>query len=456
VSTYELGHQPLHVASPAAAIRAAGHHVRTVDISVEEWDAGLVDWAEAVAFSVPMHTATRLALEGVEAVKKQKPEARLCLYGLYAHVVGTEAVDRVIAGEYETELVRWLDGEGSGPTVDLSRRRFGLPLRTTLPSLDRYARLLIGGEERLAGYVEATHGCVHRCRHCPVPVVYDGRTRRVEADVVLDDVAQQVEAGARHITFGDADFLNRWAHGMKVVEAMHERFPEVTFDVTTKVSHILRYASLVPLLAEQGCLFVVSAFECVNDEILRYLDKGHTAADASDAARLLRESGIEVRPSWLPFMPWTTVEDVLAILDFVVAHDLVGNVDPVQYSIRLLIPPGSLMLDVAEIAPYLGGYDETTLSYRWTAADPRTVPLQERISRIVEDEQAAEVPAAEIFCDIRDAALQAAGRPGAERAPVLARVRTDVPRLTEPWFCCAEPTKAQFVTIAADGCSSSQ
>src|SRR5439155_14079662 len=213
--------------------------------------------------------------KGAEAVKAQRPGLPVCLYGLYA-TNGAHHVDHVIAGEYETELVNWVDGSSTGG-VDLRRQRYHLPVRAELPPLDRYARLALGAEERTAGYVEASHGCAHRCRHCPVPVVYDGRTRRVPTDVVLDDIAQQIDAGARHITFGDPDFLNRWAHSMQVVEELHTRHPDVTYDITTKVEHILRHAGLLPELARTGCLFAVSAYECVNDEILGYLDKGHTA-----------------------------------------------------------------------------------------------------------------------------------------------------------------------------------
>jgi hypothetical protein len=268
-------------------------------------------------------------------------------------------------------------------------------------------------------------------------VVYDGRTRRVDANVVLDDIAGLVGAGARHITFGDPDFLNRWAHSMRIVDELHERFGEVTYDVTTKVSHLVRYAELVPQLAATGCLFVVSAFECMNDQILGYLDKGHTAAEAAQVTDHLRAHRIEVRPSWLPFMPWTTVDDVADILDFVVSHDLVGNVDPVQYSIRLLIPQGSLMLDVPEIAPYLRGYDPSTLSYGWAAADERTVALQREIAALVEAE-----PGIDVFAKVDAMVRAAAGRP--PRDIVLDGSAGDRPRLTEPWFCCAEPTKDQF------------
>ena len=438
VSTYELGHQPLHVASPAAALRDAGHDVRGLDLSVEPWDTAVVDWADAVAFSVPMHTAMRLAVEGARAAKAQRPGIPVCFYGLYATADTTADVNHVVAGEYEVGLVAWVDGMPAAPGIDLRRHRFPLPVRSGLPGLDRYARLEAGGEQRPAGYVEASRGCAHRCRHCPVPVVYDGRTRRVPLDVVLDDAAQLVEAGARHITFGDPDFLNRWAHSMQVVDEFHRRFPEVTYDVTTKVSHILRHADLLGELGRTGCLFVVSAFECVNEDALRYLDKGHTADDASRATAMLREHGIEVRPSWLPFMPWTTVEDVLGILDFVVGNDLVGNVDPVQYTIRLLIPKGSLMLDVPEIAPYLGPYDAENLTYTWRAADERTIGLQQELTRLVADDQGGEV-----FSRIYRAVLDAGG----SSRPVPDVVFTPAPRLTEPWFCCAEPTTDQFAVL---------
>jgi radical SAM superfamily enzyme YgiQ (UPF0313 family) len=446
VSTYELGHQPLNIASPAAALEAAGHDVRPVDLSVEMWDPALVEWADAVAFSVPMHTAMRLALEGAEAVRSARPELPVCFYGLYATTSSRDGlVDRAIAGEYEAELVAWVSQLGGRDrTVDLGRQSYQLPVRAGLPTLDRYARLAIAGDERIAGYVEASHGCAHRCRHCPVPVVYDGRTRRVPVDVVLDDITQQVNAGARHVTIGDPDFLNRWSHSMQVVHELHARHPDITYDITTKIEHVLKHADLLPELASTGCLFAISAYECVNDDILRLLDKGHTAHDASVATRLLREHGIEPRPSWLPFMPWTTVADVADIIDFVIEHDLVGNVDPVQLSIRLLIPEGSLMLDIPEMQAHLGPYDPETLSYSWTAADPGTVGLQRQIAAHVESAHSTNP---EIFCDVAELVLAAAGRGGIDREAILARAKV-APRLTEAWFCCAEPTKDQFASIA--------
>ena len=432
VSTYELGHQPLHVASPAAALLAAGHEVRCLDLSVEPLDPAALDWAGAVGFSVPMHTAMRLAMRAAQTVKRDRPELPVCFYGLYAPVsrdltLGRLA-DSVIAGEYEPALVAWASGEDdSGPEIRLGRERFAVPARDLLPPLERYAHLALGGEERLVGYVEASHGCVHMCRHCPVPTVYDGRIRIVGADTVLEDIAQLVDMGARHITFGDPDFLNGRKHSLAVVEAMHERFPELTFDCTVKVEHVLEFPAVWPEFARCGCLFVVTALECVNDEILERLDKGHTTRQASDAIALLREHGIEPRPSFMPFTPWTTPADVVDLLDFVAAHDLIGNVDPVQYTIRLLLPEGSLLLDHPDMRPHLGAYDPERLSWTWTAADPEVDDLQARLAALVEGAAVAGERPAGTYARIRAAA-------GAEAQIETGSVEGR-PRLTEPWFC---------------------
>ena len=422
VSTYELGHQPLHVASPAAALRAAGHDVRCLDLAVERWRPEDVAWAERVAFSVPMHTAMRLAVRAAEAVRSARPELPICFYGLYAPVSRDRTLgrvaDRLIAGEYEPALLRWAAGaDGDEPLVQLGRGTFERPARDLLPPLDQYAHLALGGEERVVGYVEASHGCVHMCRHCPIPSVYDGRIRIVGADTVLADVEQLVAMGARHITFGDPDFLNGRRHSLEIVRAMHERFPGLTFDCTTKVEHVLEFSQLWPELAEGGCLFVVMAVELLNDDILARLDKGHTARDAADAVALLREHGIEPRPSLMPFTPWTEHGDVADVIRFVEDHDLVGNVDPVQLSIRLLVPEGSLILDVPDFEHE--GYDADALSYRWTS---ELDPLQARIAAI------AEQGGDDAYARIRAEVL-------GERAQIAAGSVEGRPRLTEPWFC---------------------
>ncbi len=452
ISTYELGHQPLHVASPAAVLRRAGHDVRCLDLSVQPWDSDALAWAQAVGFSVPMHTAMRLALSAGGRVRREHPGLPICFYGLYATVsralVTDELGARAIAGEYEPALAAWVDGVHGvaappapapavgRPIVHLQRGTFEPPARELLPGLEAYARLAVDGEERLVGYVEASHGCVHRCRHCPVPTVYDGRIRIVQAEIVLRDVERLADMGARHITFGDPDFLNGWRHSLAIVHALHERHPELTFDCTTKVEHVLEQPDLWEEMAAAGCLFVVCALESVNDEILERLDKGHTTAEAVLAIELLREHAIETRPSFMPFTPWTTPRDVLEIVEFVAAHDLIANVDPVQYTIRLLVPEGSLLLERDDLHAHLGPYEPERLSYPWRSADPAADRLQGRLSALIQQSTAAQEATGLTFARIRAAVREATGEPHDPAPEAIALGSTEGrPRLTEPWFC---------------------
>jgi radical SAM superfamily enzyme YgiQ (UPF0313 family) len=456
VASYELGHQPLQVAVPAAHLRDRGHDVRTLDLSVDPWDDSSLAWADRIAFSVPMHTATRIARTAIAHVRAARADVPVCCYGLYAQMA-SDVADLVLAGETTAALVDWVEGrlEANAATVHLGREAASpgapVPARDLLAPLERYAHLLVGdgsgcedpgAEIRLpAGYVEASHGCAHRCRHCPVPVVYDGRIRIVDVDSVVADVAQQVAAGARHITFGDPDFLNGVHHSLRVVRAMHARFPDLTFDCTVKVEHVLAHADVWPELAAAGCRFVVSAFESVNDDVLARLDKGHTTGDAVRAVEVLRANGIEVRPSFMPFTPWTTYDDVRALLAFVAEHDLVENVDPVQYTIRLLIPQGSLVLELPDVAGMVGPYDVERGSYEWASPDPALDDLQVRLAALVEEHADLGTPLPEAYA----AVCAAVGAPVPDPLPVL-RGR---PRLSEAWFCCAEPT-AQQVTLTTN------
>ncbi|MFI5048201.1 MAG: radical SAM protein, partial [Acidimicrobiia bacterium] len=376
VATYELGQQPASVAVAATHLRSLGREVRAIDVSVDPWDPGLAEWADEVAFSVPMHTAARLARDLARGIDKP-----VRCFGLYA--------------EQCADFATRVDWDTAGPPR--------MPARDVLPPLDQYTRLRITGEQRQVGAVATTLGCAHRCRHCPVPVVFDGRVRRLDETAVLDDVAQLVDAGAQHITFSDPDFLNAPPHSLRIVRAVRQRYPHLTFDCTVKVEHVLRHAELWPELADAGCLFVVSAFESVDDEILERLDKGHTAADAARATSVLRSHGIDVRPSFLPFTPWTTRTDLVALLDFVHEHDLVGSVDPVQYTIRLLLPKGSLLLGHPDLAPHLGAFDDERMSYEWRAAEPGVDALQRHLARLVEEGTEAGESDLTIYARIRDA-----------------------------------------------------
>lgn len=454
VSTYEQGHQPLGLASPAAALRAAGHDVRTLDIAVQPAVPALFEDIDLVAISVPMHTAARLALRLSERLRERDPDLPIVLYGLYAseldtHLRDSKLVDAVVGGEYEAPLValadavragRPLQADGVGALPLFPREAMPLPDRSGLPPLDDYARATIvlpdaTAEERLAGYVEATRGCAHRCTHCPLTPTYGGRLRLVSPEIVLAEIDAQVELGARHVTFGDPDFFNAVPHSLSLLRVLRRRHPDVSYDVTVKVEHLLEHEAETRALPGLGVVWVTSAFESVDDVLLRRLDKGHTRADMERALALTRNAGLSLSPTWLPFTPWTSLDDFAAILDFINDNDLVQIVPTVQYSLRLLLPPGSPLIAAAEADGHLTGFDADGLTYTWRNPDPAVDALQAKIAGFVgRDACSHDQPSdnSAVFTRIRaDAALAL----GAPLPPPVTVSAGWVPGLSEAWFC---------------------
>ena len=103
--------------------------------------------------------------------------------------------------------------------------------------------------------------------------VYRGRFVAVPRETVLADVAQQIAVGARHVSFGDPDFLNGPTHALRIVRELHARWPEVSFDATIKIEHLLEHRALLADLAQCGMIFVTSAVESLNDDVLKNATK---------------------------------------------------------------------------------------------------------------------------------------------------------------------------------------
>ncbi|HEY0873916.1 MAG TPA: CUAEP/CCAEP-tail radical SAM protein [Vicinamibacterales bacterium] len=468
ISTYDLGRQPFGLASPAAWLREAGIEVVCVDLSRQRLPQDAVRAASAIGFFLPMHTATRLALPVIDRVRTLNPEARLLAYGLYAPLNASLLNDRgvhdILDGEFEARLLELVrlgststststqhpalgtqhpapstqHGARSAPARSAparsapARLQFKRPWRDGLPPLASYAALQIGDQRVTAGYTEASRGCKHRCRHCPIVPVYNGTFRIVAPGVVIEDVRAQVAAGARHITFGDPDFFNGIRHAREVVERFGREFPGVTYDVTIKVEHLLKHADALPLLRETGCAFVTSAVEALDERVLGFLDKGHTAADFERAVGLCRAAELPISPTFVAFTPWTTIASYLEFLHTIDRLELVGHVAPIQLAIRLLVTDKSRLLELDDVQRIVRPFDPVSLTYPWTHPDPRVDALHEAVSKIVGVRINA--PRAETFERVWETAHEHAGVPPPPRMPILS-ARATVPYLTEPWYC---------------------
>jgi radical SAM superfamily enzyme YgiQ (UPF0313 family) len=435
ISTYELGRQPFGLASPAAWLASSGHQVICADLSIEALPEHTALSSELIALYLPMHTATRLAVRAIDKIRELNPNVHICCFGLYAPLnesyLRKLGVDTILGGEFEAGLSALADqlAQGSRPSetaVSLDRLQFRTPTRAGLPPLEQYAKLRVNGNTKLAGYTEASRGCKHLCRHCPVVPVYRGAFRIVQPEVVIEDIRQQVGAGAEHISFGDPDFFNGPTHAMRIVEALHQEFPSLTYDATIKVEHLRKHRDLVPRLNETGCLFVTSAVESVDDAVLEKLEKGHTRADFLEVVHHFRAAGLALAPTFIPFTPWTTRESYRELLALLLEQDLVENVAPIQLALRLLITNGSRLLELEDVRAVVTGFDEPALLHRWRHSDANVDLLAGQ-------------------------ALKLAGQPGSRRE-VFEKMwhlaneqplpdnfdllpRAAIPYMDEPWYC---------------------
>jgi len=454
INPYEIGRQPFGLAEPAAWLRRAGCEVHCLDLTLQRLEPGVLRGARMVAIYVAMHTATRIAVEAIPRIQALAPQAHLCVYGLYAPMnekrLRELGVDTVLGGEVEPALVSLVErlraGDGqvqTEPVVNLSKIEFLTPDRGALPPLARYAHLqLPDGGRKTVGFVEGSRGCKHLCRHCPVVPVYHGMFRVIPVDVAMADVRQQVAAGARHISFGDPDFLNGPTHALKLVQALHAEFPDITYDATIKIQHLIDHAGMLPVLKATGCLFITAAVESVDDRVLGLLAKNHTNEDFARAVALCRAAGIALAPTFVAFTPWTTLEGYIALLKRLIELDLVESVPPIQLAIRLLIPQGSLLLELPGFQAHIGEFDPKLLGFPWKNPDARVDRLQLAVQELVAQAESQGLSRHEIFARIWGLAHAALG----VHAPVLADtgVGASIPRLSEPWYCCAEPTDQQL------------
>jgi hypothetical protein len=127
---------------------------------------------------------------------------------------------------------------------------------------------------------------------------------------------------------------------------------------------------------------------------------------------------------------------------------LVENVAPIQLAIRLLIPAGSRLLELEDISSAIGPFDPAALVYPWKHADSQMDQLSGRVQALASAGDRFKRSRSETFMLIWRAANELAGA-DADRVHIVKGMGRKVPHFTEPWYCCAEPTEDQFVSIAS-------
>ena len=459
ISLYDLGHQPLSLAAAAAIFKKNSCNFTLVDLSISKLDVDEIISADVILLSVPMHTAARMALSILPKLRELNSNAHISAFGLYAiqleDALSENLLDSAFAGEFEPNLELLLNKYlyqnnedlnsdfWDKPKVDFSRQKFLVPERNKLPLLSEYAKIQYHNNEKINGYIETSRGCAHICSHCPVTAVYKGKFRVIDAKSILTDVDNLVNEGAQHITFGDPDFFNAPKHSLKIASIIKDKNPQLTFDATIKVEHILEYKDLIKTLDDLNFLYIISAFESTSDVVLAHLKKNHNLYDMHHVLDICRDANLFIKPTWIPFTPWMDYSDYVKMINFIVENDLVGLTPRIQYGIKLLIPKYSALFDGESLNAFDMQYSTASLNHEWSHENSDVEKLFTEVSQLIELSTEDTMSQADFFQKLCN--LVSTNTNDIIQTCIYFEVSSV--GSTEDWYCCAEPTEQHLVAV---------
>ncbi|MDP5276631.1 arsinothricin biosynthesis radical SAM protein ArsL [Chengkuizengella axinellae] len=395
VSTFEGGFQPTTIATAATSLMKEGFNVSVLDTYVDGIIEDKFQGNDLIAISVPLFDAVHAGIEIAKLAAKVNPEAHITFFGQHATINATRLAgkysDSCICGEWEyplTLLTKHLNGDiqedlpgvlsgeqamkGNSIHPYMSRDHLDVPSRHILPPLHKYPQKQINrllGSEQIVGSTEIARGCHHKCLYCSVFAAYDGKVILVNEEIVIQDVKNLVEGGMTHLTFVDADFFNAKYHGIKILRKLHQQFPNLTYDFTTRVDHILENKETLAEMKQLGVKFITSALEFPSKEVLDAVAKDTSIEDITEAIAYLREIDIKLNPTFIMFNPWTSLDDIVTFRTFVEDNALGDLVDPIQYETRLYLYKGSPLLHKESIQSL--DLTEYEFHYDWKHPDPK-------------------------------------------------------------------------------------
>ena len=413
VATYELGQQPGSLGTAAAHLRAAGHDVRAVDVSVDDWDAALATWADEVAFSVPMHTATRLARD--LAATSPAPSTRPVR--VRSGSIADQCTDFATPGRL---------GRPDPGAATCCRRSTGTPGSRSAASSASSVRCwrrtgarTAAGTARCRSSTTAGSAGSTRTRCSPTSRSWSRPARATSPSATPTSSTRRRTRGAS---------CGRCTSGS----------PTSPSTARSRSSTSLRHDDLWPELADAGCLFVVSAFESVDDDGAgparqgphRGRRRGAPSRCCATRASTSGRRGCRSRRG-----PPATTSSRCSTSCTTTTSSAAST--RCSTAIRLLLPTRLAAARSSGPRPAPRSLGRGAVDVHVASADPAVDELQQRLAALVEARRRRAATSTR----------RCAGR-GRRAAVDLTDATTGRPRLTESWFCCAEPTELQLHAVS--------
>jgi len=387
VSIFEAGMQPLALATAGGHLKRAGLGCAAFDAyhsPVSEQD---LDCFDLVVLSLPGFESLQGATALAAQIRRARPETIVGFVGTYAALNANALLEKyadwIILGDFEESLVEicnrienrgdirdvpgTLTSPGKVPSIR-GLREWCVPDRSILPSMSDYEyqpATKFFSKPTTVGNIETARGCRFKCSYCSVFASYQGKVSVVPTDVVMQDIEQVVSAGAQHICFVDAEFLNAPNHSLEIVRKMHASFPDLTFDFTSRADLIAADRERLHQLVDWGAKWVTSAFEFPKKNVLNIINKGFGPDQLDLTLEIAKDVGLAVNPTFVLFNPWVSADDIKAALKFIEDREL--DVEDVQFKTRLWLYKGSPLLDDWEIQSRIT--NEHEFHYEWRHRD---------------------------------------------------------------------------------------
>ena len=307
--------EPLGLERVAAAVEAAGHEVRLLDLQVfrpPRYRELLASWRpEAIGFSLNYLANVPEVVELARTAKAMLPGCRVMVGGHSASFVARDllehaggAIDCTVRGEGEGIAPRVLESFAGGAALEslpgvVTPDGSGPP-PLLVPDLAAYppARHLAGrrrryfiGELDPCASVEFTRGCPWDCTFCSAWTFYGRSYRVLSPEAAAEDLASVREPNV--FIVDDVAFI-RGEDGFAIADEVERRNVRKRYYLETRADVLLRNREVFERWAKLGLRYMFLGIEAIDEEGLRRHRKRVNLGDNERALEVARELGLVV------------------------------------------------------------------------------------------------------------------------------------------------------------------
>jgi hopanoid C-3 methylase len=316
--------EPIGLERVAAAVRAAGHEVRVLDLQIfshADYRAELDAFRpQAVGFSVNYLANVPEVIDLAKETRRLLPDCFLMVGGHSGSFIADEllqhgrgAIDCVVRGEGEVIAPRVLDAIGDAklstlPGVVTPHGRGPAP--TLLDDLDRFPpardlarkrhKYFIGVLDPCAS-AELTRGCPWDCSFCSAWTFYGRSYRKASPEKAAEDLASIDEPNV--FLVDDVAFI-RPEHGFAIGEELERRRVKKRYYLETRCDVLIKNRELFAYWKKLGLFYMFLGLEALDEEGLKLHRKRVTPGENFEALEIARELGLAVAVNIIADCDW--------------------------------------------------------------------------------------------------------------------------------------------------------